>query len=398
MRSILIAGLLAVQGVFAQSLVEPSRVTPWLQGSFKANPVEQQLRCEVTPAEPILDFSFRFQSGYSVSVPMEQYLGPKHSWVIVTRVTPAEGKPGYLAARVRLPDVPPNKVKVDTFGGFLVGPGRYRVEWAMFDDSGRVCRKDWNIEAKLKRSERNVKLDIPPGAVSDFSARGLTRQVRSRDDAAPFRLTILLHAAPVSPRRTHLRMNDRLLLISTLGSLAATVPAASVRLAVFNLDQQRVLYNQEEFTLDSIGRVSEILNQLELDTIDYHALQNPTGHVDLLSDLINRELAASKHSDAVVFLGPVSRFIDKIPPSALDENAAKLSFFYFQYQASPLLGMGGMRGMRGGIREPMLPDSITNLIARVKGRLIHINSPADFANAISQVQRVATSRNSQPNE
>ncbi len=96
----------------------------------------------------------------------------------------------YLGARVRLPDVPPNKVKIDTFGGFVVGPGRYHVEWAMFDDQSRVCRKEWNIEAKLKHGERNVKLDIPPATVGDFGGKGLppprARATTRRLSASPF--------------------------------------------------------------------------------------------------------------------------------------------------------------------------------------------------------------------
>jgi hypothetical protein len=256
----------------------------------------------------------------------------------------------------------------------------------MFDDTDRVCRKEWNIQAKLTHGERNVKLDIPPATVGDFSGRGLPPQTRARDDAPPFRLTILLHAAPISPRRTSLRNNDRILLMSTLASLAGSVPALSVRLAVFNLDKQRVVFNQEEFTLESLGRVSQALNDMELDAIDYRTLQNPGGHVDLLSDLINRELTSPKPSDAVVFLGPASRYVDNIPSSSVDAAATKLRFFYFQYR--PLR-------MRG----PLLPDSITHAIERVKGRLIHITSPADFANAIVQLERAAaTARISSPSQ
>jgi hypothetical protein len=387
MRGILMAGLIAVPGMLAQTLIEPGRVSPRLAAVFKVSPVEEALRCDVTPVQPALDYRFRFQAGYSINVPMDQYLGPKHGWVIVTRVTPPDGKPpAYLLTRAALPDVPPTNVKVDAFGGFLVGAGRYRVEWVMYDDMDRVCRKEWNIEAKLKHGEHNVKLDIPPGTVGDFSGKGLPPQTRARDDAPPFRLTILLHAAPVSPRRTSLRNNDRILLMSTLASLAGSVPALSVRLVVFNLDKQRVLFNQDDFTLESLGRVSQALNDMELEAIDYRTLQNPSGHVDLLSDLINRELASPKPSDAVVFLGPASRYLDNVPPPVMDATSPKLRFFYFQYR--PLR-------MRG----PMLPDSITHAIERVKGRLIHITSPADFANAIVQLERAAaTSRNASPNQ
>ncbi len=80
--------------------------------------------------------------------------------------------------------------------------------------------------------------------------------------------------------------------MSTLASLAGSVPALSVRLTVFNLDKQQILFNQDDFTLDSLRRVSQALNDMELDAIDYRTLQNPAGHIDLLSDLINRELTS----------------------------------------------------------------------------------------------------------
>jgi hypothetical protein len=51
------------------------------------------------------------------------------------------------------------------------------------------------------------------------------------------------------------------------------------------------------------------------------------------------------------------------------------------------------------MRGAMLPDSITNAIGRVKGRIIHISSPADFANAIVQLERAtATGRVPSPNQ
>jgi hypothetical protein len=102
--------------------------------------------------------------------------------------------------------------------------------------------------------------------------------------------------------------------------------------------------------------------------------------------LINRELTSPQPSDAVVFLGPASRYLDQIPFPIVDATSPKLRFFYFQYRPTRLRG-------------PMLPDSITHAIERVKGRLIHITSPADFANAIVQLERAAaTSRTSPPNQ
>ncbi len=174
---------------------------------FAAQPDDRPLRCEVTPVKPALDFSFRFQTGFSINVPMEQYFGPGHAWTFVARVSPEHGAPAYLAARISVcPTFPITTVKTDTSGGFLVGAGRYKVDWVMYDDEGRVCRHQWKIEAKLSHGERHVEPAIPANTVTDVLQKPASpHSPPAPGDAPPFRLTVLLHAAPFSPRRLHLR-------------------------------------------------------------------------------------------------------------------------------------------------------------------------------------------------
>ncbi len=328
MRGVLIAGLIVAPALWAQTLIDPDRL-PTSVRDLAPQPGDQPLRCEVTPLKPSLDFNFRFQTGYSVGVPMAQYFGPDHGWVIVTRVTPQNGTPVWLAARVRLPEVPLTTVVSDTFGGFLVGAGRYKVDWALFDDEGRVCRKQWKIEAKLSFGERHVAPLIPPQTVADFGGTGLPPELSPPADAPPFRLTILLHAAPASPRRLHLRAYDRILLLSSLSALLERGQPTSVRLEVFNFDKQRVIYGSDDFTLKSMGAVAQALNRLELETIDVKTLQNRTGAVDLLTSLIGKETASPKPSDAVVFLGPAARYIDKLPASTIEGRLEGCDFITF---------------------------------------------------------------------
>jgi hypothetical protein len=376
MRGALIAGLLFAPCVWGQSLIDPDRL-PTSVRELGPQPSDQTLRCEVTPLKASLDFNFRFQTGYSIGVPMAQYFGPDHGWLIVTRVTPQDGTPVWLAARVKLPDVPLTTVVSDTFGGFLVGAGRYKVDWAMFDDEGRVCRKQWKIEAKLSFGERHVTPLIPPHAVADFSGAGLPSELPAPADASPFRLTILLHAAPASPRRLHLRVYDRVLLLSTLSALLERAKPTSVRLEVFNFDKQRVIYGNDDFTLKSMGDVAQTLNRLELETIDVKTLQNRSGATDLLASLIGKETASSKPSDAVVFLGPAARYVDKLPASTIEGAPGGMRFYYFQYRTFI------------GRPQPAIPDIISSALSTLKGRVFQIYSPGQFADAIRELQRMS---------
>ena len=373
-RSVLMLALVAATAG-AQTIVDPARLSR-VARDFAPGEHEARLRCDVTPLHPALNFGFRFQAGYVVRVPMSQYSGPGHAWVFVTRITPEGGQPVYLAGRARLPSVPPTRAELEAGGVYLLGEGRYRVAWKISDDSGRVCRKEWNIDASLRHSERNVKVALPPGAVTDFSLHGVARAEDLKDDAAPIRLTVLLHAAPISPRRTRVGARDRGLLLGALSSLLERVPVRSVRLVVFNLDQQRELYRQEGFTLQSFGRMAQSFDTLQLDLVDYRVLQKRSGHLDLLADLVNGELKAREPSDVVLFLGPLARFTEKVPSQELETPQGSPPRFYY-LQCRQFFGMA----------PAALPDSISRAVARMKGKTIIINSPGDLAKGIDQIER-----------
>src|SRR5262249_24438435 len=142
-----------------------------------------------------------------------------------------------------------------------------------------------------------------------------------------------LDAAPVSPRRTTMRGGDQVMLIGTLSSLLERVPTRSVRLVVFNLDQQKELYRQDDFHLDRLNQVGEAIRSLHFNLVDYRVLQTRNGHVALLADLVNQELRSETPSDVVLFLGPTTRFTDKVPGDSLERpQGAGPRFFYFEYK------------------------------------------------------------------
>jgi hypothetical protein len=360
----------------AQTLVDAARIPERLK-NFEPEPGEKRLRCNVVPLKPMLNFGFRFEAGYVVRVPMEQYSGPGHAWAFLARITPAGGEkaPVYLVGRTRLPNVPQTKVVWEAGGAWLLGEGRYHVSWKLFDDSGRVCRKDWNIDARLGRGERRIRMAMAPGTVADISLRGAARH-RNTDDAAPVRLTVFLHAAPISPRRTYMGPRDRIMLLGALSAVLERVPVRSIKLVAFNLEQQKELYRRDGFAPESLGEVAQSLAALQLDTVDYRILQRPTGHLDLLADLVNEELRSQTRAEVVLFLGPLARFTDKVPNRDLgsQREGPLPRFLYLQYR--PLLRYP----------EAALGDSIQRAVSALKGRTVVVRSPGDLAKAIEMVE------------
>jgi hypothetical protein len=360
----------------AQSIVNPNRLRGFIAQLEAGRAGEQALRCQVSTIKPWLNFSFRYHSGYMVTVPMSQYLGSGHRWTMLTRITPASGarKPVYLISQIALPPVPKTNVEARAGGGYLLGEGAYDVRWMILDDAGRVFRKSWHVDVHPSRAERQVKVAMPPYSVWEIGQRVPRTFTPGTDDVAPRRLTIFLHTAPLLPRRTRLRPNDMMLLMSTVSSLLERVPARSVRLVLFNLEQQKELYRKEGFLLQDMAQVSQAMTSIELGMVDFQVLQNKRGHVDLLTDLVNREIEAQPPSDVVLFLGPRTRYFDRVPQASLQKLPGHGPEFYY-FQIVPFL-----------TQTAALADTIQSAVSRLGGKTMTIHTPGEFAKAIDRLE------------
>ncbi len=357
---------------FGQFLVAPDRL-PSVIKYFDSQQNEPALRCEVDPIPPQLNFSLRFQAGYIVRFPANQFLGLGHRLRVAVKVLPEENPAVYLASFARLPNIPKTNRKLEIAGIYLIGEGHYSVDWALVDDAGRICRKKWRMEARLDSSQRGLRPAMGPLTVTEASFRRWSPQ---KDDAdAPLRrLTILLHAAPLVPNSTRLRPQDRVLLLGSLTSLLESLPAQSVRVVVFNLDQQKELFRQDELIPEAFPQMAQAMNDVQLQLIDYRVLEKSRGHVEFMTALLNQEIQAQEPSDAVIFLGPPTRYLDKLPTLAFDESNGRMpQFFDFQYKLY-------------WRRAAELPDSISLAVKKLKGKILLIHTPADFAHAIRQVR------------
>jgi hypothetical protein len=62
-------GMVLTISAFGQSLVESERI-PAEQHLFEAASTAAELRCDLNSVRPALTFGFRFQAGYTASVPL----------------------------------------------------------------------------------------------------------------------------------------------------------------------------------------------------------------------------------------------------------------------------------------------------------------------------------------
>jgi hypothetical protein len=449
MRRAAIALLLLTPVAAAQALVTAGEL-PRLQRIFTSRSGSEPLACDVTPITPSLNFAFRYLAGYSFHVPQSQYQASSRGWSVLTAITPEAGAATYLVGRTLLSDATRSGMNFDIHGLYFLGEGRYSVESTIRDDRNRVCRKQWQIVVKSSHANRAVPPALPRNTVRQFSPF-ISPDIKIADHGPPMRLSILLNAAAFSTFRTTIRQYDRTVLLGALTALLERLPAASVRLVVFSLEQQREIFRSEHFAPSDTDKVGDAMRSMQQATVDVHVLEKPLGHVDFLAGLIDRERDAPNPADTVVFLGPTSRYGNKIPEDVLPAPASGLAgqdsarFFYVRYESlrrasgmpgssgiysadaggnggrsgttvadettgqngpgqhappSPGTGagMGGGGGRGGGGRghsiDPQLAspgegqtDIITAAVARLKGKTLTIHTPGDLAKAIRRIDK-----------
>jgi hypothetical protein len=339
------------------------------------------LKCSVKPIYPFLDFAFRFDAGFIISCPVKEFGGQESSMIAYLRITPQGRPPVVLARGYRLPAIPPSlaqkiqlkhlKTEFETSGAFVLGEGQFAVDLLLVDNRSRVYHKRWEMEAKRGRREKSVPLTVPANTAAAFPVDSWSGKPGGSHTSGS-RLTILLDAAPINPYAIKLRAWDRSFLLGALSSLLRETPAQDVRLIAFNLDQQREIFHQDHFNAEGFAKLSRALENVELGTVSYKALQKG-GWAELLARLVNQEISRPDPSESVVFLGPTTRTIDKVPPTMLlPRKSNSPQFFYLEY--FPV--------WRGGSE---FPDAIHHATNACKGTVLKIHSPGEFAEAMRKV-------------
>jgi hypothetical protein len=408
------SGLAAVLAIVAaaQAPIEPERIEEARQ-AFDSATGAQHLRCFSATARPELDYGFRFRTGYTIEVPLVQFRGAGHNVIAFLRVTPDGRPPSYFAKEEGVPETPDLKADAELTGMVVIGEGGYGFEALVQDDAKRSCLTKWRIQARRSGSERDLKPGIPPGVGQELTG---TAPFAAAERSGPRidRLTILMHAAAYNPRAVEPEPETIRELTDSLASLLIQLPARSVRLVIFNLTQQVEVLRTDDFTSADLIQVAPALGRLKFAAVHVKTLQDRS-HSDVFREIVDKELHQSNPATAVVFLGPRSPAASDFSYEPDPRRAAGIQWIYLQYEhmASlrfPALGRGGRamepgsaadpgpppevfngpRGGRGRGDSPpapvgAIPDTIEQLLRRVKGETLPVRSPHEFADAIRRI-------------
>jgi hypothetical protein len=394
---------------YGQSLVEPERVAE-VSRLFDRPLGGAPLRCEISSVRPALTFGFRVQTGYRLRLPLVQFRGPGHHFIVNVRVVPEGRAPIYLTTSTELPELPDTKGDLVADGMFMAGEGLYRVSLLVMDDQHRTCRSAWQIQVQRTGNEQQLTQTMPPGTIGELNATDREAPVvKKPQDIA--KITILLHAAALFPNRPKLLPDDIAMLTDSVSSLLRQWPARSVRLVAFNLDQRAVIWRTDKFDLGQIDELASQLERLDLGAINYRVLQGGARPMEVLTDLLARELDDPQSADAILLVGPKAGIRVEDTAHFIDRSSKPVSLFYLQYlppQAfvpgvpGPFatraegggdaqfrgpypVGPGGMASVPPIVIGAAQADPIQHLVSRLKGDTIAIRAPHDLAEAIHRI-------------
>lgn len=344
---------------------------------FGAQTLGSSLKCSFEQKKPTLDYSLRFHAGYIVDCPPAEFGGKETPLMIYARITP-EGKAPILLGEVyHLPALPPDTMAradrnsfFEMSGGFRVGEGSYLVEILVVDDRHRIFQRHWRITAARHGRRPAAQLLIQANTVEPLL--GFPKLEPSRvANQQGFRLTVILDAAPNDPFKAKLRAWERASLLNALWALIVEAHCHSVRVVVFNFVQQREIFRQDRFDRTALTRLAQVLGDLEMATVSVESLRRQRLPDEFLASLVNQEFKNGDPPDALVFLGPTTRFANRVRPELLEmgNNTATKVFnleLYSEQGSYPA-------------------DTMVYLTRALNGVTYKIYTPDDFRKAIQQM-------------
>jgi len=306
---------------------------------LESGEARNDLPCGVLPSKPTMGFDLKFHSGYDVSIPLKELAGSENQLVMVFRVTPENRDPVYFTQRVNVPVIEDTaRGEAVLQGQFDLGEGKYHVAWLMRDRMERICSSFWDVEASLPARDRQMALDIAAGTVLPADGELFKQEAPvEREREGPVNVKVLVNFAPQDSSSATLQPLDTNALCSILRNIAREPRIGKFTLIAYNMQEQRVLYRQEEASQIDFPALGDALKSLNLGTVDLKRLSQKHGDSEFLADLITREMTGENdRPDAVIFAGPKVMLESALPPDALKPLAdVKFPVFYMNYNLNP---------------------------------------------------------------
>ena len=345
----------------------------------------KEIACTVNSDKAVLGFDLRFHASYTVNVPLKDLAGTENSLTILFRVKPMdrEIEPTYFVQRYTVPTIAEDAHgDAQLFGTVDLGEGLYHVDWLMRDREQRVCSHYWDVEASLVSKDKEMKLELPAGAIAETSPEQFTEEPPSERtlNQSPVKIKILVNFAPQNALASTMRPQDTGALVSILRRISREPQFNHFSVVAFNMQEQRVLYRQESGEQIDFPALGEAMHEIKLGTVDAQKLGRKHGDTEFLTELIQKEMSGNDHPDALIFAGPKVMLDASVPEETLKPlSQVDYPVFYMNYALNP--------------QAVPWRDSISRAVKIFRGTEYTISRPRDMWFSVSEmISRIVRSK------
>ncbi len=367
---------------------DPVNIQPSDLAIFESSDSRQELPCSVTQRKAELGFDLRFHAGYQVAVPLSEVAGDGGMLTVVFRVRSQadSNHPAYFVQHFAVPAVA-DDAKGDALlqGEINLGEGSYHVDWLMRDQSERICSSEWDFAAELGPKDRPISLFISPNNVAEAPPEPFLNDTKvraPRPGAEVLNVKLLVNFAPQDSLSAALQRSDTDALVSILKAIQRDDHIGKISLVAFNMTEGRVLYRQETADQIDFPALGKALQTVKLGTVNVQQLGEKQSQTNFLAGLIEQEVAAPAHPDAVIFAGPKAMLNADVPQEDLRRiGDIECPVFYMNYNLNP--------------QAVPWKDSISHAIRAFRGTEYTISRPRDLWFSTSEMVNriVRTKRN-----
>ena len=336
----------------------------------------RDIPCDVTPGKPSLGFDLKFHATYEVSLPMRDLNGGEDTLTMIFRVTPGghPDAPIYFSQKIQVPKLDETAGgNASLQGSFVLGPGDYQVDWLMRDRSERICSSYWSYTAALPPKENDIQLAIARGKVEELDAEPFREEPPvARDKNTGLHVKVLVNFAPQRFLAASMQPLDTEALVSILRNISREPRIGKFSVIAFNMQEQRVVYRQDEADQINFPAIGDSLNSMKLGTVRVTQLNQKHSDTEFLTQLITSEMTHDR-PDAVIFAGPKVMMESGVSADSLRSFSGDLSYpvFYMNYNLTPV--------------ENPWRDAIGDVVKRLRGFEYTIARPRDLWNAWSDI-------------
>lgn len=379
--AVLPAGFLSAQERFGSGLDRTPHIIASDGAVLASDAARSDLSCRVEPLEPRMDFELKFQAGYLIHVPMAELASDGDRLNVLFRIRPLEEKtvaPFYFTQHFNVPPIREDATGSVTLPGrYVLGPGRYRIDWLMRDRAGRVCSSHWETEASsLEKYEQLAAAATANTIAADRRGLFLEEPPVMRGDTAkkPLHLRLVLNLSPLDPSKPKLSEYDLASLVAMLRALHREPGIGLFSMTAILASQEKIVYDMPRSSRIDFEALGEAIEGIASGTVDFSALKDPHSGERFLAGVLNHALSVGENrADAVIFLGPKVSRDAHIPSDLLHIDGKHPPTFHFVYNRNPQ-----SHPWRGAIGDALKPLGLVEYpIAR----------PKDFGAALADFVR-----------